>query len=103
MKKCSRCKDLKSLDLFSRDRSRADGYSARCKSCDSNKQAVWCAANIEKRKATNAAWYILNADREKAQAAAYRLAHPGCFSTYERQRKQTDPLFRLTRKVRSAI
>ena len=34
-KVCSKCKEIKSLDKFSKDRSRSDGYCNRCKVCTS--------------------------------------------------------------------
>lgn len=37
-KQCSRCRALKSLRYFSRDRSRRDGLSHRCRACESERQ-----------------------------------------------------------------
>ena len=33
MRRCSRCKELKSVDEFGKDRSRKDGLTGRCKGC----------------------------------------------------------------------
>lgn len=36
MKKCNKCKQLKSFDLFPKDKSRKDGYAYRCSECKNN-------------------------------------------------------------------
>ena len=33
MKKCTRCKEIKTLDTFSKDASRFGGYSSKCRPC----------------------------------------------------------------------
>jgi len=40
-KRCPGCGKVKSLDEFHVDRYRADGHTARCKSCNNAASAVW--------------------------------------------------------------
>jgi hypothetical protein len=52
-KKCSECNELKSLDNFSRDKSRKDGVDAYCKPCRYLKNRKWAGENKEvHRKST---------------------------------------------------
>ena len=41
MKRCSRCNEEKSLDLFGVDRSRLDGKHNRCKQCNAERDALY--------------------------------------------------------------
>lgn len=42
-KRCGRCKGEKSLDQFSRDASRRDGFKACCKACAAERKALYLA------------------------------------------------------------
>ncbi len=57
MKTCTKCKETKPLDGFSKDKSRKDGLSGQCKVC---------------RKARNAKYYAKNREAFAAYAAKYR-------------------------------
>ena len=87
MKTCSKCKETKPLECFSKNRDRKDGLQGWCKGClkaryaanpekDKARSAVWHAANIEKEKARSAARYATNPEVFKARAAARARANP---------------------------
>lgn len=40
MKKCTKCKETKSIDEFGRDKSRSDGLQARCRPCAKEQQRL---------------------------------------------------------------
>jgi len=50
MKKCNKCKELKSLDNFSKDLSRKDGLKHICKKCSDIMHANWLVNNNDKAK-----------------------------------------------------
>lgn len=82
-KTCSKCKEVKPLDEFYKDRTKKDGLRGACKGCCDIKSKEYCAENAEaikisKRKycAENAEvvgarkrkWYAENAELTKARS-----------------------------------
>ncbi len=53
---CSRCKEVKSLDEFNRDKSRKDGRQRYCKTCRNASRREW---NAKKKLATGWIVYVL--------------------------------------------
>lgn len=47
-KKCSRCKEIKSLSLFSKDRQHWSGYKSACKICAKSDWVKWKTTNGDK-------------------------------------------------------
>ena len=74
-KQCSKCRETKPVDGFSRDRSRKDGLCSRCKECRNPAAAAWRAAHPDKAKAASAAWRAANPDKAKAANAAWYAAN----------------------------
>jgi hypothetical protein len=72
MKTCTKCNTPKPLDAFSKDASRRDGAHPHCKACNS---AAY-RANAEKKKAQAAAWRIANPERKAANNRAWAAANP---------------------------
>ena len=68
MKKCSKCKEVKSLDGFSKDKSRKDGLIPSCKACCKEKAKEYYQANKEKVKEYREA----NKERINEYAKEYR-------------------------------
>lgn len=50
MKKCYQCKETKSLIDFSKDRSRPDGLSYKCKNCDYKQKLILKHKDLDKYK-----------------------------------------------------
>lgn len=55
MKRCSSCKQTKSIDSFSKDSHRVDGLRCVCKGCDKISHDRWKRMNPEKRIASDKA------------------------------------------------
>ena len=72
MKTCTKCRESKPTDQFSRDASSKDGLQGRCKAC----RAARYAANREKERAQQAAHRAANPEKFRAWDAAYAKAHP---------------------------
>jgi hypothetical protein len=77
LKRCSTCKEHKSLDNFSRDKSRKDGISWRCKSChaEMNKKYIKTPEYREKQRIKANVRYHANKDELNAKARANRLSN----------------------------
>ena len=50
MKKCTKCKEVKSLNDFSNNSSKKDGKQSHCKKCRSKYQKQWYKINAETHK-----------------------------------------------------
>lgn len=72
MKVCSRCKEAKVFDQFSKASNKPDGYQVRCKDCA--KEVYWenREENLEKKKAYN----LKHRDRNNARGKVYRDSDP---------------------------
>lgn len=49
-KVCSKCKEFKSLDLFSKKHTALDGLKSQCKACQGEAQKIYASANSESLK-----------------------------------------------------
>lgn len=66
MKKCSKCKEVKGVECFGKDKSSKDGLYAYCRFCGCEKAKEWYKNNTEKAKITNKEWKKNNPERVKA-------------------------------------
>ncbi len=76
LKKCGRCKEVKPLTAFGRDKGRKDGLVSRCKDCCKSSRAKYRAENREKVMASHAKWAQSNPEKVKARGAKYRAENP---------------------------
>lgn len=82
MKTCSKCKETKPFEMFSKDRSRKYGLYRRCKDCvkahyEANKEkyAEYSKAYYEANKERYAAYREANKEKIAEQTKAYREAN----------------------------
>jgi hypothetical protein len=103
MKRCSKCKEIKEMIAFSKDRKRSDGHQPHCKECnkryvESNKERVYetnrasRAKNIDSRKQSEKQWYLLNKNKKLASNSAGK-----------KKRRANDELFVLKENISSRI
>ncbi len=71
MKKCSRCWDVKSIDEFNSDRTKADGKSYMCTECSRQRQKDLKAQNVERIRQQKRRWSQKNRVRLNAYRRAY--------------------------------
>jgi hypothetical protein len=92
MKICSNCKELKTLDCFSKDKAKKDGFVHKCKKCCSkyyfaNKEKVREARiqyrldNVDRTKER----YLANIDRIKENKKEYYLANIDKIKKYRKE------------------
>lgn len=91
-KNCNKCKIIKSLDSFHRDRTNKDGYSYVCKNC----------ANKEDRKS-----YRLNRDKQLQRIKNYQAKNKEKLRLYRNNyylvKAHTDISYRLARNLRTRL
>ena len=111
MKKCITCKIEKDLSKFSKNKRAKDGLNYTCKSCKNEKLKKWREANIEHEKQ----YYQNNKERIKEYRKQYRKANKELIkernkkyyqankdkrNEYRRQRRQSDPMYKLKCNLR---
>jgi hypothetical protein len=85
MKKCGKCKQLKPLEKFGKDRYRKDGHCYSCKSCIAEGDKKYRRANSAKVKEKNRRYYQDNSEKERERARQYKQDNPE--KSAERNRK----------------
>lgn len=96
-RRCARCDEVKTLDLFPRDRHEPSGYSYSCKACKAayrrarraadpvaarERERAYEARIAEQTKARKAAYYVENKERILARHAANRPTRLAQMSAY---------------------
>jgi len=79
MKMCRRCLIEKDCSEFHKNKQTKDGYAAYCKSCKSNLDKEWTAANpsrIENRKNRSREWQKANPERYQESIKSWRNRNP---------------------------
>ena len=71
MKHCSKCKQLKPLDAFSKNKNKKDGLQQQCKSCN----AAYSAANRERISQRDKQRRLIEGDKMRAQSRASYHKH----------------------------
>lgn len=113
-RKCCKCNEIKELDEFTKAKNRFNGYSSRCKKCDS----IYREENKEKYAKTSLVWRIPRR-KERCLKEKQRREKMGkeAFNTHrkelyiknreihklKRQEKMKDPLFKITKVLRDRL
>ncbi len=90
-KKCGGCGEVKSLDLFSKDKAQVDGFNRACKKCRSAISAASVARNPERSKAQWRASYQKHADKRAIYKAGYRKEN-------DKRIKEANAIYRAKRQ-----
>lgn len=86
-KTCQRCRELKPVEDFSRNRSRPDGLAHYCRPCKAEAAAKRYADRPEVVRKAARDYYQANRDRKLAQAREYREANRVSLRKANRERK----------------
>jgi len=92
LKRCCRCKELKSIDFFSKKKSSKDGLRHQCKICDKKDNDKWVQKNPDKIQEKNKRFNKLNPDYRKK----YR-------KNYFNKRMEEDSSYKMINNIRSRI
>lgn len=98
-KNCSRCGRRLLLILFSKNKSRADGYAHACKVCTSSDGKEWRRSNQKVIKERNRINYTRTAKQQCAQKKERRAYS----RDNERNRYKTDLQFKLSKLLRGRL
>ena len=106
MKQCSKCKQSKPLTEFSKDKTKCTGYRSECKSCvkeyyQNNKEKI--KEHRQKNQEKIKEYYQANKDKIKEHQKEYQKNNRHIQNQYIKERKAIDPLYKLTRDMRSLI
>lgn len=72
MKKCSKCKQMKYLADFSKNRTKPDGLRDACKRCDYERHNAWRLKNKEHVREYVKRWNAENPDKHYAYTKKWR-------------------------------
>lgn len=72
-KKCSKCKELKSINEFHKNRTRKDGYEYLCKDCKSKRAKKYYLANSKKILESTKKYQIFNKEKIKERSKKYYI------------------------------
>ena len=118
MKYCKKCDTTKPVTEFSKKRDSKDGLQPKCKCCVKQykidnakrikqKDKKWRINNAEHIKQETKKYYIDNAERIKQKDKKWRINNPEHIKQakkkYLRNRRKTDPLFKLASNIRCLI
>lgn len=90
MKKCSKCGDVKPLDLFPKRKGAADGHRADCKACKRVIDNKWREANRDRMLAKMKEYHVANSDVIKTRAKEWAVANRDRVLAYRREYYQAN-------------
>ena len=100
MKKCSKCKIIKSFEEFNKDLSRKDGYQYKCISCKKLYYKYIPGTSIKNDKVKSEFYIANNRERSKNRYINNREACIEYSKKYIKNRLKTDSLFKLLYTLR---
>ena len=109
IKKCNKCGQELPLDQFYKRKFKNGniGHQSHCKDCGRAAIIEWRSNNPERVKAASARYRKNNPEKVKAASTKYRednMDKVRVRSTrYERNRRATDPSYKLVRNIRNSI
>lgn len=71
MKSCSKCKTLKIVEDFPKDKTFTGGRSVWCKRCKANATNRWYYSHLDQARESNKKWAYLNIDKVKTYKRKY--------------------------------
>ena len=102
-KACPRCKEIKQLTEFYKDKARKDGRSPYCKSCRKKATRRYYHANKEARLSYSHQYYKENKEVKREYDKKYHQARKPVRNKYEREKRKTDLLYKLRHNIRCLI
>lgn len=92
VKTCSKCELEKSINDFSKNRSRPDGYAHYCKTCAHEAHGAWKKNHPTTYRALKRKGYANNPERERGRAKEKRLRNPETEKQWHQRRRQEHPM-----------
>jgi hypothetical protein len=104
-KHCNKCNTTKSIDQFSKDNSQKSGYRSNCKVCCSISKKLYNQREDikQKQKQKSKLYYQENRDIIRKKSKIYEQNNRDKINTRRKERRNTDPLYRLSENIRAMI
>lgn len=111
MKICTKCKENKELNKFSKDIRNKSGTNNWCKECIKESKEAWIIANPGKLKETkrnsDKQWYKNNKDKKIKTNAKWKEANKEhtqkWFKEYKKNREINNPNFKIANNLRTRL
>ena len=107
IKLCNKCLTEKSFDLFSKDKSKSDGFCTICKDCARANRKAWYQKNKEKVKEYQANYERENREKVRERSRAWRKKNRDHFlrkrRNYHAERYSNDLAYSVNHNVRSML
>lgn len=103
MKKCSRCGECKPLDQFTKNSRISDGLSIHCTTCKKLFKLEYKKRHPDRVKQSKKNFQDKNPDYMKNYMKEYREGYKPIRNAREAERKRTDPLYKLSCRIRTNI
>lgn len=103
-KNCPKCKQIKAIEDFSKDKHKASGFKSWCKICSSNHNKVWRKNNPEKVKNQYLKWG--QSEKGKEYNKKWMQEHSTLIKERERKRsakRRSTPKGKITSAIGNAI
>ena len=99
MKQCSKCKKHRLIEDFWKNKTTKDGLEYACKFCKNN----YTAKNADRIKKYQAKYRECNREKLNGHNRNYGKANRKLLSKKEKERKQNDVCFKLTKRLRTRL
>jgi hypothetical protein len=90
LKRCTKCHAFLDRSEYSKDASKKDGLSARCRRCDNNKRNDWRRRNPDRNRESKRLWAQRNKDDIAKKNTAWKKSNPDRVRTYNLRRLQLE-------------
>jgi hypothetical protein len=88
---CSKCKKIKSIEDFNKDRTKKDGLRSSCKKCTQILNRQYHINNIEVRNKKSREYYKKNEEKLKEYQKEYRKNNPEKTREYQKEFRLNNP------------
>jgi len=118
MKKCKKCLNIKSFELFNKRSDTKDGFAHECRECSKKRGKIYYITNKTKLKNYQKEFYKNNSNSIIERSKSYRLENRDIIRDYDKKRqksrkeylneyskkrREVDVLFRLSSNLRGRI
>ena len=85
VKTCTKCKEVKTVNSFYKDKNRKDGLQPSCKTCASAAAKIYYEENKKRLNTACNQYYLNNTEKMNATSKQYRLDNAEKVNTYKKQ------------------
>ena len=106
-KRCTKCKEVKPVAEFSKDKSKKDGFHNACKTCSKEKNRKWHQENTEKVREKCRKWHQENTEKVREHKSVQYVSKlteiPRSQIRKDKEAMELAQLIEANRKIKRAI